>query len=185
MGAALEEFLERGWAGATIERMAARAGVSRPTVFAVGSKSTLFRLARDRAIVGDEDARPIAQRPNFDQVAAAAGPEEALRCFASVSADIVRRFASLNDVLRQGAATDPELAQLWRISEQERLDGARVVIRIVTAKGDLRPGLAPVTDILWLLMAPDHYHRLVVERSWNHRRYESWYAETMVRLLLP
>lgn len=185
--AALEEFLEQGYAGATIERIAARAGVSRPTVFAVGSKATLLKLARDRAIAGDDVPRRMAERADYLAVADAPDTAEALRRFARVSAGIAARFAPLNEVLREGAASDPELAQLWQTSEQERLAAARATIETLTSKGPLRAGLDPdaATDVLWLLMSPENHNRLVGERRWSFERYQEWYADTMVRLLLP
>lgn len=185
--AALAEFLERGYGNATIDRIAQRARVSRPTVFAVGPKATLLKLARDLAIAGDDQPRLIAERPDFARIAAAPTAEEALRRFAPISAGIARRFADLNEVLRQGAAIDPDVAALWRVSEEERLAAARGIVRTIAGKGPLRPGLDPMAaaDILWLLMAPEQYHRMTRDRSWSHRRWERWYADTMVRLLLP
>ena len=184
--AALQEFLEQGYAGTTIERIAARAEVSRPTVFAVGSKATLLKLARDRAIAGDDDPRRMGERAGALAVADAPDAEEALRRFARMSAGIAARFASLNEVLREGAASDPELAQLWQTSEAERLTAARTTIETVIGKGPLRSGLDPetATDVLWLLMSPENHHRLVGERGWTFERYETWYGDTMIRLLL-
>lgn len=185
--AALAEFIERGYGGATIDLIAQRAGVSRPTVFAVGPKATLLKLARDRAIAGDDQPRSIAQRPDFAQIAAAPTAEEALRRFALISAGIAHRFADLNEILRQGAAIDPDAAALWRVSEDERLAAAHGIVRMIAGKGPLRPGLDPAAaaDILWLLMSPEQYHRMTRDRSWSHRRWERWYADTMVRVLLP
>jgi AcrR family transcriptional regulator len=185
--AALAEFLEHGYAGATIDRIATRAQVSRPTVFAVGQKATLLKIARDRAIAGDDDPRSIAQRPDFGAIAAAPDAESSLRAFAPISAGILRRFADLNDVLRQAAAIDPDVAPLWDTSEQERLNAARGIVSTISAKGPLRAGLdaTKAADVLWLLMAPEQYHRLTRGRSWSHRRWAGWYADTMVQLLLP
>src|SRR5438067_1364597 len=117
VAAALAEFLEQGWSGATIDRIAARAGVCRPPVFAGGPKATLLKLARDRAIAGDDDPRTVVQRPDFGAIAAAPDGAEALRAFAAISAGIVRRFADLDEVLRQGAATAPDVAALREVSE--------------------------------------------------------------------
>lgn len=185
--AALAEFLARGYAGATVDRIAERAGVSRPTVFAVGPKATLLKLARDRAIAGDTDSRSIAQRPDFALVADAPDNEQALRAFAAMSTGILERFADLNEVLRQAAAVDPAVADVWRVSEQERFTAANSIIRTVTGKGPLREGLsaAEATDILWLLIAPDQYYRMTRDRHWPHEKWARWYADTMVRLLLP
>jgi hypothetical protein len=37
---------------------------------------------------------------------------------------------------------------------------------------------------MWLLMTPDNYYRLVHQRGWSPRRYETWLAGTITRLLL-
>jgi len=185
--AALELFLEQGYAATTVGQIAARAKVSRPTVFATGSKAQLLKLARDRAIAGDAGRLAISHRPSYAEVVAAPSAEEVLRRYARLSTGILVRFAVLNDVLRQAAAIDAELAELWRVSESERLLGARRVIALVTAKGSLRPGLTARTagEVLWTLSAPEHYRRLVGERGWARDRFEGWYADTLVRLLLP
>jgi AcrR family transcriptional regulator len=187
VASALEVFLERGFAATTVDRIASQAGVSRPTVFAVGSKAVLFKLARDRAIAGDDEDRPIVERPEYRRFVEETDPEQALRHYAALSAAIGRRFGPLNEILRQGAATEPELAELWETSERERLEGARGVVRAVAKKGALKPGLdaATAADVLWLLMAPDNERRLVDGRGWSYRRFERWYADTLVRLLLP
>ena len=185
--AALALFLEQGYAPTTVAQIAERAGVSRPTVFAVASKAGLLKLARDRAIAGDADPRAITARPSYAEVVAAADAEATLRRYARLSTGILRGFAVLNDVLRQAAGTDPELAELWRVSEAERLRGARRVIDLVVAKGSLRPGLdaAIAVEVLWTLNAPEHYQRLVGDRGWDAQQFEQWYADTLVRLLLP
>jgi hypothetical protein len=46
IAAAHAVFVEQGYASATIEQIAHRAGVSRPTVFGVGTKAQLLALAR-------------------------------------------------------------------------------------------------------------------------------------------
>jgi AcrR family transcriptional regulator len=187
VNAALELFVEQGYAATTIDQIAARAEVSKPTVFAVGSKAHLLKLARDLAIAGDHDPTPIAQRPSHLDVANAPDSEQALRRFARLSAGIASRFSAINGVLQQARTSAPELAELWRVSEQERLTAARHIISVVTAKGPLKPGLDAdaAADILWLLMAPDQHQRLVGERGWTFERYAEWYADTMVTLLLP
>jgi AcrR family transcriptional regulator len=185
--AALELFVEQGYAATTIDQIAARAQVSKPTVFAVGSKAQLLKLARDAAIAGDHDPIPMSQRPSFLDVVNASDSEQAIRGFARFSAGIAGRFSAINEVLRQASTSAPELAELWRVSEQERLTGARNVITVVTAKGPLKPGLDADTaaDILWLLMAPEQHQRLVGQRGWTFERFAEWYADTMVGLLLP
>src|SRR6267378_378845 len=64
LDAARALFLEHGYVGTTIEQIAARAGVSKPTVFAaVGSKRTLLKELRDLALAGDEELIEVPARP--------------------------------------------------------------------------------------------------------------------------
>jgi len=49
-----------------------------------------------------------------------------------------------------------------------------------------RRGLEPkaAADVLWLLIDPSQYRRLVTERRWSHRAFQRWHADAMTRLLL-
>jgi len=63
VGAARDLFVALGWSRTTSEAVAARAGVSRKTVFSsVGGKAELLKLALDWALVGDDQPVPMAQR---------------------------------------------------------------------------------------------------------------------------
>jgi AcrR family transcriptional regulator len=186
LAAAGQLFVAQGYEATTIDQIADRAGVSRPTVFAVGSKAQLLKLARDIAIAGDDELGAVADRPAFADIAAATTAQDVLRAYARVSAHIGRRFGALNEVLRE-RARDPELAELWQVSENERLAGARMVIKAARAKGPLKPGLTPerAAEVLWLLTDVSVQRRLVVERGWSVARFERWYADAMIDLLLP
>jgi AcrR family transcriptional regulator len=62
--AARELFIARGYPATTIEEIAGRAGVSKPTVFAaVGSKQAILKQLRDIAVAGDDEPVPVAERP--------------------------------------------------------------------------------------------------------------------------
>src|ERR1700712_4351948 len=67
-------FLEHGFAGTTIDQIAVQAGVSRPTVFAVGGKAVLLKLARDVAMAGDDEDRDVASRARFQRLLAEPDP---------------------------------------------------------------------------------------------------------------
>src|SRR6476646_9383327 len=66
--AARDLFIAQGYGATTIDQIAARAGVSKPTVFAaVGNKQTVLSAVRDVAMAGDDEKiavgdRPLAQR---------------------------------------------------------------------------------------------------------------------------
>jgi hypothetical protein len=39
-------------------------------------------------------------------------------------------------------------------------------------------------DILWLLIDPHVYYRLVIERGWSADRYEAWFGNTLIAMLV-
>ena len=181
--AAAEVFVEVGYAGATIEQIAARAGVSRPTVFGVGSKAQLFALARQRAATG---GRLTANDEGFQRLLAIPDARRLLEEFAAFTAAIAQRLGPLQLVLEQTAGTDPELAQLLESSQQELLGCARGIVAAVAATGSLRRDIPAeaAADMLWLQIQPTNYRRLVQERGWSHRAFERWHAAAMIAALL-
>ena len=181
--AAAEVFVDEGFAGATIEQIAARAGVSRPTVFGVGSKAQLFALARQRAATG---GRLTANDEGFRQLLAIPDGRRLLGEFAAFTAAISERLGPLQLVLEQAAGTDPELAQLLESSQQELLECARSVVAATAATGSLRHDIPreAAADMLWLQIQPTNYRRLVEERGWSHHAFERWHAAAMIAALL-
>ena len=83
VSAARELFLEDGYIATTIEKIAERAGVSKPTVFAsVGNKRALLKAARDLAMAGDDEPVPIAKRSWFLEALAEPDPRRSVRLHA-------------------------------------------------------------------------------------------------------
>lgn len=176
--AARELFLERGYGATTVEEVAARAGVSKPTVFsAVGNKQELLRAVRDVAIAGDDEPIPVAQRTSATRIRESRTQEQAVALLADHLTGVARRYAPIHEVLRGAASTgQPELRELWAVEEQQRLTGARHWVEVLAAKGPVRDKLTmdEASDQLWLLMAPDNYLRLVHERGWQESAYRCW-----------
>jgi AcrR family transcriptional regulator len=183
VAAAAEVFAEKAYAGATIELIAARAGVSRATVFGVGGKAQLFALARMHASTG---GRLTANDERFERLLATPDAHQLLKEFAAFTAAISRRLGPLQLALEQAATTDPELAQLQESSQRELLECARAIAGAVDATGSLRRDVSPkvAADILWLQIQPTNYRRLTQERGWSHEAFERWHAATMIAVLL-
>lgn len=183
LAAAAQVFVEEGFTRATIGQIAGRAGVSRPTVFGVGTKAQLFALARQYAATG---GRLSANDDGFRHLLTMSDPQALLEGFAAFTAAIARRLGPLQLVLEQAAGTDAELAQLLESSQQELLECARGVVAAVAAKGSLRQDLshAAAADLLWLQIQPVNYRRLVHERGWSRDAFERWHAAAMIAALL-
>jgi AcrR family transcriptional regulator len=184
IAAAADLFVEQGYARTTIDQIADRARVSRPTVFAAGTKPQLLALARRTAIGGDS---VLGNEQEFEQILAIPDATGLLHRFAEMTSGIARRWAPLHAVLEQAAPSDPSLVELRQSSSDEMYGCARQVVAALRALAALRPGLEPkaAADVLWLLIDPSQYRRLVTERQWSHRAFQHWQADAMTRLLLP
>jgi AcrR family transcriptional regulator len=187
--AATELFLVQGYGATTIEQIAVRAGVSKPTVFsAVGNKQTLLRVVRDVAIAGDDEAIPVARRPMADRIRDEPHQRRAARLIAQHLTEVASRYAVIDQVIHAAANSgEQEIREVWEETEQQKLIGARIQIRVLADKGPLRPGLDRDTavDTMWLLMSPDNFYRLVHGRGWTKAKYQRWLGDTIERLLLP
>jgi AcrR family transcriptional regulator len=189
VAAAGEVFAEVGYVAATIEVIAARAGVARPTVFTSvpGGKSQLLKEARDRALAGDDLDVPVRHRRWLVDALGQEDPRELLRLQARNYRVMLGRAAVLEEVLAQAASSDPTLGELRAEAERQRSVGTRIVARAVAGRGALRPGLseARAADAIYALASPQVYLLLVRDRGWSPTAYQSWLREQLVSALLP
>ena len=189
LDAARDLFLSQGYGATTIDQVAARAQVSKPTVFtAVGNKQALLAAVRDVALAGDDLPVAVADRAPYQAVVAEPNPYRAIVLMTAHLAELWNRYAGIREVLRGAASSgEPALREMWDASQQQRLTAARSFIATLAGKGPLREGLDAQTaaDIMWLLMAPENYRALTVERGWSQEAYQRWLAGTLTAALLP
>jgi AcrR family transcriptional regulator len=184
IAAAHELFVAQGYGATTIDDIARHAGVSKPTVFtSVGNKAALLSVVRDVAMAGDDLPVAVANRPSAQQIMDEPDPGRAIELLATLMTDLGGRYAEVNEVIRGAAGTEPALRELWETSESQRLTGARHWTRTLAAKAPLRADEQTTVDLLWLLMAPDHHHRLVHVRGWTSERFRDWLATGLTALL--
>jgi AcrR family transcriptional regulator len=172
-------FVERGFAGTTVDAIAERAGVSRKTVFSsVGGKVGLLKLAVDWALVGDDEPLALAERPVIRELFGEDDPERAVVLWARMITDIAGRLALLHPVLTAAADVDEEAARLNEVSERNRLGGARSFVEHLRGLGALRAGLSVerAAAMAALLMDPLGYRRLVLGDGWTVEEYAAWVA---------
>lgn len=185
LAAARELFVEQGYGATTVEQVAQRAGVSKPTVFsAVGSKRELLKQVRDVAIAGDDEDVPVVARDSALHVRDTPEANEVLRRYARFASRINSRYAPVNEVLVQAAGEDEQLRDLLRESERQRRYAAGIVVEDVAGKGRLRDSRRRSADVLWTLTAPELLLRLVRDSGWSQRSFETWLARTMCEQLL-
>jgi AcrR family transcriptional regulator len=187
VGAARDLFVELGWARTTIDAVAARAEVSRKTVFtSVGGKAALLKLALDWALVGDDEPVPMAERPVIAEMERLTDPRELVARWSRFVAELEERAAPLADVLRVAADVDPEAAALHAESERNRLGGATGFVTRLAAIDGLRPGLTTERAVAaaLVLMDPAVYRTLVRQHRWTPAEYARWIERAAVAELL-
>jgi AcrR family transcriptional regulator len=187
VGAARDLFVELGWSQTTIDAVAARAGVSRKTVFtSVGGKAALLKLALDWALVGDDEPVPLAERPVIAEMAQLTDPRALVARWAQFVAELEERAAPLAAVLVVAADADPEAARVHAKSERDRLGGAESIVARLAAIGGLRQGLTTerAAAAALVLMDPAIYRTLVGEHGWSRAEYAGWIERAAAAELL-
>jgi AcrR family transcriptional regulator len=171
---AAQRLFERdGYTSTPMTAIAAEAGVSLKTVYlAFETKSGVLRALWHVLLRGDDEAAPVGERPWFRAVLEDPDPERKLRLNVE-NAKLVRgRIGGVLGVLRDAAATGPEIAALWARIQVEFFDNQRSVVEDLHRRKALRPGLdvARATDIMWTLNHPDVYRLLLADRGLDPRR---------------
>jgi AcrR family transcriptional regulator len=181
-------FLEQGYAAATFDQVAAAAGVAVQTVyFHFGNKRTVLKEVMDVAAVGDDEPVPLLDRPWLQAIRDEPDPRRALEIWLETSRAIFGRVAPLLSVVRDAAGADPEMAEQWRVNEEQRYIAHRSMAELLAAKEDaLRPGLTvdEAADVVFALLSPEVYLLLTVVRGWPPARWQDWAADTIARTIL-
>ena len=181
-------FVERGYAGTTVDAIAERAGVSRKTVFtSVGGKVGLLKLAIDWALVGDDEPVSLEARPVVQELVRETDPHRAVVLWAHLITDIADRIALLHPVLTAAADVDEQAAELNAVSERNRLGGARSFVEQLHDLGALRSDLTVERGAAMasVLMDPLGYRRLVLGDGWTRDEYADWMARLIAASFLP
>lgn len=183
--AARELFLADGYAGTTMAAIAAAADVSVETIYkAFGGKPGLVRTIVEKGLEG---AGPIPAEQRSDEMQAREqDPHRILRNWGTLVTEVAPRTAPILLLVRDAAATDPEIASLLEEVDRTRLARMERNARTLHERGDLRPDVAleQARDVLWAYSSPELYELLVVRRGWPMPRYGQFVAAGMIAALL-
>jgi AcrR family transcriptional regulator len=185
--AAHKEFVARGFHGATMAGIAARAGVASQTVYFVfHTKPELISAVIDAAVLGDDDPRPPQTQPWWAEMMAEPVAAEALKIFIRGAGVVFARAASISEVLRAAALTDEEVRRTHQFHENLRRDGFGQVLELLAAKGPLREdySLDELTDAFMTVYGDSSYNLLATERGWSHDQIMAWLCDILPGMLL-
>jgi len=187
VSAALRLFVAHGYGATTIDAVAKAAGVSRKTVFtAVGGKVDLLKTALDWAVAGDDRQEALGDRARMRDVLALNDPTRLLTEWAHLMAEIDQRVTGLYRALEVAAETDDDAHRLLEESQQQRLDGARDVVKRLVKLDALTGAVsrADSVDVAWLATDPVLFDRFVRVRGWSVTRFEAWLSRMLIGQLL-
>jgi AcrR family transcriptional regulator len=180
--------LARGYAATTVADIAAAAGVSAESVYAVfGSKRRLLNELIVVAVRGDEAPTPLLDRPGPLAVRDAKGQKKQLRLFARDITTILDRVGPLMEVAEEAAHGERELAAVVRTLYEDRLRNMRTMVEWIAARGSLRHGLGvdEAAETAWALTSPALYGLMTRTLGWSRERYADWLESSLAALLLP
>jgi AcrR family transcriptional regulator len=186
--AARKLFVERGYAGATIESIAQEAGVAVETVYAAfGNKRAILSRLMSVSLVGDDEPIPLLEREGPKAVMAEPDQKRQIELFSRDMAEIMGRVAPLFEVMRAAAKTEAELAEMLQKMLAERVEGMKVFIHALLRNGPLKEGLSveEAAETVWAITSGEVHTLLVTDRGWKVEKYQRWLANALTHLLLP
>lgn len=181
-------FMERGYAGTSIEAIADSAGVAPETIYATfkNKRKILFFLF-DISVGGDDRPVRVINRPEPQAVLHDTDQHRQLAMFAKGVTQILSRAAPVFEIMRGAAKTEPEIASLVQRLSKERLRNMTMVATSLAANGPLRDGLDQhaAAQIIWALTSQELYLLFTRDLSWTNETYADWLTVSLTRLLLP
>jgi AcrR family transcriptional regulator len=181
-------FRKQGFALTTMDGIAREAGVAVQTIyFTFGSKRAILKELLDVAVAGDDEPVPTLDRQWVHDAVTAVDPHVQVQIQVAAARDIFERVAPVLEIVRNAAAADPEMADLWRTNTEQRMTVQLHLVTALAAKGGLRPGLtlAHAADIMFALESPELYQLLVAERGWPAQEWEQFVVDALYKHVLP
>jgi AcrR family transcriptional regulator len=187
LDAAAALFAERGYVATSLAAVAERAGVNARTVYKVfGTKVRLLSRFVDVAIVGDQEAIPVAERSWAEAAFNARTGRERVRAYAATIRRVMSSAGPAFRVAAQAAATDADAAALWAVGQRLRLEDSTAFVTALHDAQLLRQG-SPRREAIatvWLITAPETFTQLNGGLDWSLDQYERWVSHALVDALL-
>lgn len=185
--AALALFLDRGYVATTVEAIARGARVAPATVYqAFGSKPAVLAAALDVAIAGDTQPLAVLDRDWVRAVGREPDPVRRLVRVVSHTTEIAARTAAIKEVIRDAAATEPDMRDLIHRDDEQRRRTQRALVDLIRRD---RPPSGPAAarkaaDSFSALMTSEAYALVVGRLGWTMAEWRRWLVRILQREIL-
>ncbi len=185
VAAASSLFVVQGYGRTTITAIAAEAGVSPETVYAMfGSKAELLHRVWDVTIGGDDREVVFHERDEVRALFEEPDLSTRLRRHAELSARTAQRIAPFLLMVQSAAGAEPAAGAMLEEMGRQRLVGMGVMAAAAAATGQLAVSEEECRDVVWSTTDGLLWHRLVHERGWSQDRFATWLGRLWVALLV-
>jgi AcrR family transcriptional regulator len=187
--AARKLFMERGYAGATAEAIAAEAGVSAQTIYAIfkNKKRLLVGLMNVSPTTGLEDHTPMVERAKVQAVSQEHDQRRQLQMFAEVVSQNLDQVAVVSEIMTEAAKVEPDFDRILQKLNKQRLEHMTFAVQQIAANGPFQEKIDETyaRDTVWTLTSPEVFLLLTRDRGWSKERYAGWLADILIKVLLP
>jgi AcrR family transcriptional regulator len=185
LGIARRGFLADGYAATTMASIAEEAGVAVDTAHkAFGGKAGLARAIYERGLAGQG---PVSAPQRSDEMQRGEhDPHAIVHRWGMLSTEVAPLVAPVHLLIREAAATDPDMAALLADSDRARRERMRHNAQTLAERGHLRTGITvqDATDVLWTYSSPELYELLVLHCGWDLTRYGQFLGDAIASALL-
>ncbi|MFA0813382.1 TetR/AcrR family transcriptional regulator [Microbulbifer epialgicus] len=179
--AARHLFSEEGIKKSTINKIAQRADVAPPTIYALfKSKAGIISQLGQTFVFGEGYLNLV--KKSIQQ----ADARESLKLAPIITVTIFEMEMEQMPFLWDDASITSELQDLISQLENQRYERQRFILDRLYEQEYLALGLtvSAARDILWALTGREMFKKMVIEKGWPHTSYKKWLEGTLATLLL-
>ena len=169
----------------TVRALAEATGTSAETIYKTyGGKAGLVAAIQAAALEG---AGPIPAPQRSDEMSEhEPNADTILKNWSELATEVAPRTSPIMLLVREAAATDPQMAALWERMAVQRRDRMRHNATRLIATNQLRVDLTidRIRDVLYAYTAPELYDILVLQAGWNLAQYADFLHRGMRTQLL-
>ncbi len=147
----------------------------------VGSKRDLLNGVLDLSAAGHSAPRPVREFMQ-ERVAATQTTAALIGVLADWFVEVGERTAPIQQVIRQAAAVDSEVAQLEKQRSRQRFENYKLAAAALAERGAMPKGTSheDAAGLIWTIGHPEVYRFFVLELGWPPARYRAWIANQLL-----